>query len=90
MFFHSIMSQVLKAPPKFLPSEWKHANQVHFRNAEAERARSERLTDDCKRLIEESEKSVRRMQQDNKNSLGKCAMKAIREYFITERLDDAV
>ncbi|MCI4386124.1 hypothetical protein PGIGA_G00058720 [Pangasianodon gigas] len=65
------MSQVLKAPPKFLPSEWKHANYVHFRSAEAERARSERLTAECKRLIEDSEKSVRRMQQDANNRLEK-------------------
>ncbi|GAA6086429.1 tektin-1 [Tachysurus ichikawai] len=63
------MSQVEKAPPKFLPPEWEHANHVHFRRAEAERARSERLTDECKRLIEESEKTVKRMQQDANNRL---------------------
>lgn len=75
--FHSVMSQVLKAHPKFLPSEWKHANHVHFRIAEAERARSEQLTEECKRLIEDSEKSVRRMQQDANNRLGNCAIRAI-------------
>ncbi|XP_060744510.1 tektin-1 [Tachysurus vachellii] len=63
------MSQVEKAPPKFLPPEWEHANHLHFRRAEAERARSERLTDECKRLIEESEKTVKRMQQDANNRL---------------------
>uniref|UniRef100_W5ULF1 Tektin n=1 Tax=Ictalurus punctatus TaxID=7998 RepID=W5ULF1_ICTPU len=65
------MSRVLKAPPKFLPSEWKHANHTRFRSAEAERARSVRLTAECKRLIEESEKSVRCMQQDANNRLEK-------------------
>ncbi|XP_062872833.1 tektin-1 [Trichomycterus rosablanca] len=63
------MSRVLEAPPKFLPSEWKHANQVHCRSAEAERSRSERLSAECKRLIEESEKSVKHMQQDANNRL---------------------
>lgn len=84
------MSRVLKAPPKFLPSEWKHANHVHFRSAEAERARSERLTAECKRLREETEKSVRRMQQDANNRLGNCAMKAVKDYFIIELLGNAV
>ncbi|KAM9468895.1 tektin-1 [Clarias gariepinus] len=65
------MSQVLKAPPKFLPSEWKHVKQVYLRSAEAERSRSERLTAECKRLIEETEKSVRRMEQDTNYSLEK-------------------
>ncbi|KAG9264883.1 tektin-1 [Astyanax mexicanus] len=58
------MPRVMEPTHKFLPSEWKHANQVHFGIAEAERARSERLTAECQRLVEESEKSVRRMQQD--------------------------
>ncbi|XP_072547640.1 tektin-1 [Salminus brasiliensis] len=58
------MSRIMDPTHKFLPSEWKHANQVHFGIAETERARSERLGAECKRLVEESEKSVRRMQQD--------------------------
>ncbi|XP_060754178.1 tektin-1 [Neoarius graeffei] len=63
------MSRVLKAPPKVLPSEWKHANYVHFRRAEVVRAHSEQLTARCKTLIEETKKSVRNMQQDANNSL---------------------
>uniref|UniRef100_A0A3B4DSZ1 Tektin n=1 Tax=Pygocentrus nattereri TaxID=42514 RepID=A0A3B4DSZ1_PYGNA len=58
------MSRVMEPAHTFLPSEWKHANRVHFRSAETERARSERLAAECKRLIEESEKSAKRMQQD--------------------------
>ncbi|XP_030633677.1 tektin-1 [Chanos chanos] len=58
------MSRLLEPPAKFLPPEWKYANQVHLRNAEAERARSERLTAECRRLIEESNKSAKRMQKD--------------------------
>uniref|UniRef100_A0A3B1IEZ8 Uncharacterized protein n=1 Tax=Astyanax mexicanus TaxID=7994 RepID=A0A3B1IEZ8_ASTMX len=64
------MPRVMEPTHKFLPSEWKHANQVHFGIAEAERARSERLTAECQRLVEESEKSVRRMQQDANMKLG--------------------
>uniref|UniRef100_A0A671M6U0 Tektin n=1 Tax=Sinocyclocheilus anshuiensis TaxID=1608454 RepID=A0A671M6U0_9TELE len=58
------MSRLMGPPDKFLPSEWKHANQVQFRSSEAEQSHSQRLTAECQRLIEESDKSTRRMQQD--------------------------
>ncbi|XP_066533685.1 tektin-1 [Hoplias malabaricus] len=58
------MSRVIEAPQKFLPSEWNQANQVQYARAEAERARSEQLTAECRRFIEESEKTAKRMQQD--------------------------
>lgn len=48
-------------PPKFLPPEWRLANQIHYGNAEAERSRSERLTAESKRLIEESGMAAKRM-----------------------------
>lgn len=64
------MSRLLGPPDKFLPSEWKHANQVHFRSSEAERAQSERLAAECQRLIEESNKYTNRMQQDAQKRLG--------------------
>lgn len=57
-------------PNKFLPHEWKHANQVQFRRSEEERTRSEKLTSECKRLIEESNASTKRMQQDAQKKLG--------------------
>ncbi len=57
-------------PDKFLPPEWKHANQVHFRSSEAERSLSQRLTAECQRLIEESDKSTKHMQQDAQKKLG--------------------
>lgn len=58
-------------PPKFLPPEWRLANQIHYGNAEAERSRSERLTAESKRLIEESGMAAKRMQQDASKRLGK-------------------
>ncbi|KAL1260996.1 hypothetical protein QQF64_008823 [Cirrhinus molitorella] len=63
------MSRLMGPPDKFLPSEWKHANQVHFRSSEAERSQSQRLTAECQRLIEESDKSTKRMQQDAQKKL---------------------
>ncbi|XP_043114385.1 tektin-1 [Puntigrus tetrazona] len=63
------MSRLMGPPEKFLPSEWKHANQVHFRSSEAERSLSQRLTAECQRLIEESDRSTKRMQQDAQNKL---------------------
>ncbi|XP_014017688.2 tektin-1 isoform X2 [Salmo salar] len=58
------MSRLMDPPPKFLPPEWRLANQIHYGNAEAERSRSERLTAESKRLIEESGMAAKRMQQD--------------------------
>ncbi|CAB1347669.1 unnamed protein product [Coregonus sp. 'balchen'] len=58
------MSRLMDPPPKFLPPEWRLANQIHYGSAEAERSRSERLTAESKRLIEESGMAAKRMQQD--------------------------
>ncbi|XP_016423789.1 tektin-1 [Sinocyclocheilus rhinocerous] len=63
------MSRLMGSPDKFLPSEWKHANQVHFRSSEAERSLSQRLTAECQRLVEESDKSTKHMQQDAQKKL---------------------
>ncbi|XP_073674558.1 tektin-1 [Garra rufa] len=63
------MSRLMGPPDKFLPSEWKHANQVHFRSSEAERSHSQRLRAECQRLIEESDKSTKHMQQDAQKKL---------------------
>ncbi|KAI7801113.1 putative tektin-1, partial [Triplophysa rosa] len=62
-------SRLMGPPNKFLPHEWKHANQVQFRRSEAERTRSEKLTAECKRLIEDSDTSTKRMQQDAQKKL---------------------
>ncbi|XP_041733466.1 tektin-1 isoform X2 [Coregonus clupeaformis] len=58
------MSRLMEPQPKFLPPEWRLANQIHYGSAEAERSRSERLTAESKRLIEESGMAAKRMQQD--------------------------
>ncbi|XP_039526416.1 tektin-1 [Pimephales promelas] len=63
------MSRLMGPPAKFLPSQWKHANQVHFRSSEAERAHSEKLRAECQRLIEESNKSTKHKQQDAQKKL---------------------
>uniref|UniRef100_A0A8C7IKH3 Tektin n=1 Tax=Oncorhynchus kisutch TaxID=8019 RepID=A0A8C7IKH3_ONCKI len=58
------MSRVMDPQPKFLPPEWRLANQIHYGSAEAERSRSERLSAESKRLIEESGMAAKRMQPD--------------------------
>ncbi|KAL2096098.1 hypothetical protein ACEWY4_008246 [Coilia grayii] len=58
------MSRLVEPSPKFLPHEWRHGNNVQYRNAESERARSERLTAESERLIEQCEKATKRMQDE--------------------------
>uniref|UniRef100_A0A673X8C5 Uncharacterized protein n=1 Tax=Salmo trutta TaxID=8032 RepID=A0A673X8C5_SALTR len=65
------MSRLMDPQPKFLP-EWRLANQIHYGSAEAERSRSERLTAESKRRIEESGMAAKRMQQDVNKRLGKA------------------
>uniref|UniRef100_A0A8C7IHH6 Tektin n=1 Tax=Oncorhynchus kisutch TaxID=8019 RepID=A0A8C7IHH6_ONCKI len=65
------MSRVMDPQPKFLPPEWRLANQIHYGSAEAERSRSERLSAESKRLIEESGMAAKRMQPDANKRLGK-------------------
>ncbi|XP_028818406.1 tektin-1 [Denticeps clupeoides] len=63
------MSRIMEPPQKFLPQDWRRANDVQYNSAEAERTRSERLTAECKRLMEESDKCGKRMQQDTNQKL---------------------
>uniref|UniRef100_A0A8C8G2K8 Tektin n=1 Tax=Oncorhynchus tshawytscha TaxID=74940 RepID=A0A8C8G2K8_ONCTS len=58
------MSRVMDPQPKFLPPEWRLANQIHYGSAEAKRSRSERLKAKSKRLIEESGMAIKHMQRD--------------------------
>lgn len=58
------MARLVQAPPKFTPPEWHTSNFVKYNNAEEQRLRSERLTDESQRLIEEVEKTTRRSQRD--------------------------
>ncbi|XP_063061879.1 tektin-1 isoform X2 [Engraulis encrasicolus] len=63
------MSRLVEPAPKFLPHEWKHTNNVQFRNAESERARSERLTAESQRLMEQCDKTAKRMQAEASKKL---------------------
>ena len=65
------MSRLREPPPKFLPREWKHANDVHYGNAESERIRSELLTADSQRLMEQCDRATKRMQEQASKRLGK-------------------
>ncbi|XP_010892088.2 tektin-1 [Esox lucius] len=63
------MSRLMEPPTKFFPPEWRRANQIMYDSAEAERARSERLSAESRRLMEESDKISKRMQLDAKQKL---------------------
>lgn len=65
------MARLVQAPPKFTPPEWHTSNFVKYNNAEEQRLRSERLTDESQRLIEEVEKTTRRSQRDVNKKIGK-------------------
>ncbi|KAM5273055.1 tektin-1 [Ctenodactylus gundi] len=58
------MAELLKPPPKFLPSEWHLANKSLYHKAEAQRSRSERLVAESQRLVDEIDKSTRKSQSD--------------------------
>ncbi|KAJ7990265.1 hypothetical protein DPEC_G00298530 [Dallia pectoralis] len=62
--FQRTMSRLIETSSKFLPPEWRRANQIRYDSAEAGRARSERLTAESRRLIEESDKAAKRLQLD--------------------------
>ncbi|XP_062408048.1 tektin-1 [Sardina pilchardus] len=63
------MSRLIEPPPKFLPHEWKHANDVNRGNAESERARSERLTVESQRLMEQCDRATKHMQDQARKRL---------------------
>ncbi|TRY87579.1 hypothetical protein DNTS_005972 [Danionella cerebrum] len=63
------MSRLMGPPSKLLPSDWKNANQEHFKSSEAKRKHSEKLTAECQRLIDESNKTTELMQQNAQNRL---------------------
>lgn len=65
------MSRLIEPPHKFLPHEWKHANNINCGNAESERARSERLTVESQQLMDQCDRATKRMQNQASKRLGK-------------------
>ncbi|XP_069730344.1 tektin-1 [Phaenicophaeus curvirostris] len=58
------MARLVQGPPKFHPSEWDMANKMQCASAEAQKCRSERLTAESQRLVDEIERTTRKTQSD--------------------------
>ena len=64
------MATVLKAPQRYTHPEWTHSNKTKFKNAEKERAASERLVEESKRLVDETQDRADKAQADVNMKLG--------------------
>uniref|UniRef100_A0A8C3KL16 Tektin n=1 Tax=Calidris pygmaea TaxID=425635 RepID=A0A8C3KL16_9CHAR len=58
------MARLLQAPPKFHPSEWDIANKMQSASTESQKSRSERVTAESRRLLDEIEKTTQKTQSD--------------------------
>ncbi|KAM9370451.1 tektin-1 [Phaethornis superciliosus] len=58
------MARLLEAPPKFHPSEWDIANKMQYASTESQKSRSERMTAESQRLLDEIETTTKRTQSD--------------------------
>ncbi|NXE09887.1 TEKT1 protein, partial [Lophotis ruficrista] len=58
------MARMLQAPPKFHPSEWDIANKMQRATTESQKSRSEHVTAESQRLLNEIEKTTQKTQSD--------------------------
>jgi len=58
------MATVMKAPERYTHPEWTHSNKTKYKNAEKERQGSERLVEESKRLVSETQDRADRAQAD--------------------------
>ncbi|NXJ68177.1 TEKT1 protein, partial [Rostratula benghalensis] len=58
------MARLLQAPPKFHPSEWDIANKMQSASTESQKSRSERVTAESRRLLDEIEKTTQKTRSD--------------------------
>ncbi|NXU76039.1 TEKT1 protein, partial [Oreotrochilus melanogaster] len=58
------MARLLQAPPKFHPSEWDLANKMQCASTESQKSRSERMTAESQRLLDEIETTTKRTRSD--------------------------
>ncbi|XP_010128777.1 PREDICTED: tektin-1 [Chlamydotis macqueenii] len=62
--FPKTMARMLQAPPKFHPSEWDTANKMQRATTESQKSRSEHVTAESQRLLNEIEKTTQKTQSD--------------------------
>lgn len=65
------MATLLKPAQRYTHPEWTHSNKTKYKNAEKERAASERLVDESKRLVAETQDRADKAQADVNMKLGK-------------------
>ncbi|NXG63560.1 TEKT1 protein, partial [Hemiprocne comata] len=58
------MAKLLKAPPKFHPSEWDIANKMQCASTESQKSRSERMIAESQRLLDEIETTTQKTHSD--------------------------
>ncbi|XP_010136307.1 PREDICTED: tektin-1 [Buceros rhinoceros silvestris] len=58
------MARLLQAAPKFHPAEWDVANRMQWASTESQKSRSERVTAESQRLLEEIEKTTQKTRSD--------------------------
>lgn len=64
------MATLLKPPQRYTHPEWSHSNKTKYKNAEKERAASERLVEESKRLVVETQDRADTAQADVNKKLG--------------------
>ena len=64
------MATLMKAPQRYTHPEWTHSNKTKYKNAEKERQASERLVEESKRLVSETQDRADKAQADVNMKLG--------------------
>uniref|UniRef100_A0A8C5J597 Tektin 1 n=1 Tax=Junco hyemalis TaxID=40217 RepID=A0A8C5J597_JUNHY len=65
------MARLLQDPSKLHPSEWYTANQMQRASTESQKSRSECMTAESWRLVDEIEKTTQKTQSDVNKKLGR-------------------
>ena len=68
--FRFKMATLMKAPQRYTHPEWTHSNKTKYKNAEKERQASERLVEESKRLVSETQDRADKAQADVNMKLG--------------------
>ncbi|NWU97019.1 TEKT1 protein, partial [Upupa epops] len=58
------MARLLQGPPKLHPSEWDTANKMQCASTKSQKSKSECMTAESRRLLDEIEKTTRKTQSD--------------------------
>ena len=65
------MAKLVQPPPKFVHPEWNMSNQMKYANAEGERSAAERLIEESKRVVDDTDDRTKKTQRNVNHKLGK-------------------